>query len=169
MRHLIKSRWLQLTTYHGRCEVGTLAGKDFASSYTWCQALGNFTPCSLAGCLCLLPISDIDVTTCGFGLWEEVIRFAVMPKPSLMPTITLLCCLARLRPQDTAAITKDSFSLMPCWYPSLVVHASLLSFREGEKHYISSSHLGLIRCPTPIGVGVIIYAQTICDKLGNPM
>ena len=48
MRHLIKSRWLQLTTYHGRCEVGTLAGKDFASSYTWCQALGNFTPCRVS-------------------------------------------------------------------------------------------------------------------------
>ena len=41
--------------------------------------------------------------------------------------------------------------------------------REREKHYISSSHLGLIRCPTPVGVGVIIYAQTICDKLGNPI
>ena len=41
--------------------------------------------------------------------------------------------------------------------------------REREKHHISSSHLGLIRCPTPVGVGVIIYAQTICDKLGNPM
>ena len=49
------------------------------------------------------------------------------------------------------------------WFPTVV------SLREREKHYISSSHLGLIRCPTPVGVGVIIYAQTICDKLGNPM
>ncbi len=40
---------------------------------------------------------------------------------------------------------------------------------EREKHHISSSHLGLIRCPTPLGVGVIKYAQTICDIFGNPM
>ena len=41
--------------------------------------------------------------------------------------------------------------------------------REREKHYISSSHLGLIRCLTPAGVSVIIYAQTICDESGNPI
>ena len=37
--------------------------------------------------------------------------------------------------------------------------------RERER-YISSSHQGLIRCLNPPGVSVIIYAQTICDKLG---
>ena len=41
--------------------------------------------------------------------------------------------------------------------------------REREKHYISSSHLGLIRCLTPIRVSAIIYTQALCDKLGNPI
>jgi len=41
--------------------------------------------------------------------------------------------------------------------------------REREKHYISSSHLGLIRCLTPIRVSAIIYTQTFCDKLGYHM
>ena len=38
---------------------------------------------------------------------------------------------------------------------------------EREKHYISSSHLGLIRCPTPLGVSAIKYAHSICDILGG--
>ena len=40
---------------------------------------------------------------------------------------------------------------------------------EREKHYISFSHLGLIRCLSPIRVSAIIYTQTFCDKLGNPV
>ena len=40
--------------------------------------------------------------------------------------------------------------------------------REREKHYISSGHLGLIRCLTR-GGWMRIYAQTILDKLGNPI
>ena len=41
--------------------------------------------------------------------------------------------------------------------------------REREKHYISYSHLGLIRCLTAIRVSAIIFTQTFCDKLGYPM
>ena len=36
-------------------------------------------------------------------------------------------------------------------------------------HDIFSSHLGLIRCPTPPGISVMIHAQTTCDIIGNPM
>jgi len=43
------------------------------------------------------------------------------------------------------------------------------SLREREKPYISSSHLGLIRCLTPIRVSAVIYTQTFCDELGYPM
>jgi len=38
-----------------------------------------------------------------------------------------------------------------------------------EKHYISSNHLGLIRCLNPIRVSAIMYTQTFFDKLGYPM
>ena len=41
--------------------------------------------------------------------------------------------------------------------------------REREKHYISSSHLGLIRCLTPAGVSVILHAITFFDESGNPI
>ena len=41
------------------------------------------------------------------------------------------------------------------------------SKREREKLYISSSHLGLIRCLTPIRVNAIIYSQAFLDKHCN--
>ena len=39
--------------------------------------------------------------------------------------------------------------------------------REREKLYIFSSHLGLIRCLTPIRVSAIIYSQAFLDKHRN--
>ena len=39
--------------------------------------------------------------------------------------------------------------------------------REREKLYIFSSHLGLIRCLTPIRVNAIIYSQAFLDKYRN--
>jgi len=41
--------------------------------------------------------------------------------------------------------------------------------RERGKHYICSSHLGLIRCLNAFRVSATIHTQTICDKLGNSM
>ena len=41
------------------------------------------------------------------------------------------------------------------------------AFKEREKLYIFSSHLGLIRCLTPIGVSAIIYSQAFLDKHRN--
>ena len=38
---------------------------------------------------------------------------------------------------------------------------------EREKFYIFSSHLGLIRCLTPIRVSAIIYSQAFLDKHRN--
>ena len=43
----------------------------------------------------------------------------------------------------------------------------LQSEREREKLYIFSSHLGLIRCLTPIRVSAIIYSQAFLDKHRN--
>ena len=37
----------------------------------------------------------------------------------------------------------------------------------GEKLYIFSSHLGLIRCLTPVRVSAIIYFQAFLDKHRN--
>ena len=54
-----------------------------------------------------------------------------------------------------------------CGWLDLTAFSKLVKKRE--KHYISSSHLGLIRCLTPPGVSVVIYAQTICDESGNPI
>ncbi len=39
--------------------------------------------------------------------------------------------------------------------------------RERQKLYIFSSHLGLIRCLTPIRVSAIIYSQAFLDKHRN--
>ena len=39
--------------------------------------------------------------------------------------------------------------------------------REREKLYIFSSHLGLIRCLTPVRVSAIIYFQAFLDKHRN--
>ena len=39
--------------------------------------------------------------------------------------------------------------------------------REREKLYIFSSHLGLIRCLTPVRVSAIIYSQAFLDKHRN--
>ena len=38
-----------------------------------------------------------------------------------------------------------------------------------ERDYISSSHLGLIRCLAPLGVSVIIHNQIVCNESCNPM
>ena len=38
---------------------------------------------------------------------------------------------------------------------------------EREKLYIFSSHLGLIRCLTPVRVSAIIYFQAFLDKHRN--
>ena len=38
---------------------------------------------------------------------------------------------------------------------------------EREKLYIFSSHLGLIRCLTPIRVNAVIYSQAFLDKHRN--
>ena len=48
----------------------------------------------------------------------------------------------------------------PLPYPLAMqsVHVVSMLSSEREKHYISSSHLGLIRCPTPVGPGVIVSA-----------
>ena len=37
-----------------------------------------------------------------------------------------------------------------------------------ERHYSSSSHLGLIRCLTLNRASICIKFQTVCNKLGNP-
>ena len=47
------------------------------------------------------------------------------------------------------------------------VHLYALPQREREKLYIFSSHLGLIRCLTPIRVSAIIYSQAFLDKHRN--
>ena len=39
-----------------------------------------------------------------------------------------------------------------------IIIAEIDAERESGKHYVSSSHLGLIRRATPVGVGVMIYA-----------
>jgi len=41
--------------------------------------------------------------------------------------------------------------------------------RDTETHYIPSSHIGLIRCLTPLGVRAIICILTLCNKVGIPM
>ena len=47
-------------------------------------------------------------------------------------------------------------------------HARFTShLREREKLYIFSSHLGLIRCLTPVRVSAIIYFQAFLDKHRN--
>jgi len=43
------------------------------------------------------------------------------------------------------------------------------TYREEKKSYISSSHLGLIRCLNPLRVSAAMHTQTIWDKLGNPI
>ena len=43
----------------------------------------------------------------------------------------------------------------------------LLIMRLCEKLYIFSSHLGLIRCLTPVRVSAIIYFQAFLDKHRN--
>ncbi len=62
-------------------------------------------------------------------------------------------------------------AIYPAWQAATVfsVLYRLAGEREREKHYISSSHLGLIRCLTPLGVSVTIYAQTVCNKPCNSM
>ena len=44
---------------------------------------------------------------------------------------------------------------------------SIAPSREREKLYIFSSHLGLIRCLTPVRVSAIIYFQAFLDKHRN--
>ena len=42
---------------------------------------------------------------------------------------------------------------------------ALKTAREREKLYIFSSHLGLIRCLTPVRVSAIIYFQAFLDNI----
>ena len=48
-----------------------------------------------------------------------------------------------------------------------MVPVEALSRLKREKLYIFSSHLGLIRCLTPIRVSAIIYSQAFLDKHRN--
>ena len=52
-------------------------------------------------------------------------------------------------------------------YESYISSSHLELILEREKLYIFSSHLGLIRCLTPIRVSAIIYSQAFLDKHGN--
>ena len=52
--------------------------------------------------------------------------------------------------------SKIKFHLFQPHHPT---HARLCSEREREKHYISSSHLGLIRCLTPFRVRISTIAS----------
>ena len=55
-----------------------------------------------------------------------------------------------------AGMTTDTHSSRHRWHnlPAKAQHSDLDTYgeREREKHYISSSHLGLIRCLTPFRV-----------------
>ena len=53
-----------------------------------------------------------------------------------------------------------------CVIPPLF-HQDHLCARERESLYIFSSHLGLIRCLTPVGGSAIIYSQAFLDKHCN--
>ena len=62
--------------------------------------------------------------------------------------------------QVAFTLRKGNLSrLYPAQYPT--------HLREREKLYIFSSHLGLIRCLTPVRVSAIIYFQAFLDKHRN--
>ena len=57
--------------------------------------------------------------------------------------------------------------MLPCCTLRVVVYKREFKEREREKLYIFSSHLGLIRCLTPVRVSAIIYSQAFLDKHRN--
>ena len=73
------------------------------------------------------------------------------------------------RLSDLRSTVKQTIfeSCLYMWYEQQFHQCGNRECHEGEKLYIFSSHLGLIRCLTPVRVSAIIYFQAFLDKHRN--